>query len=74
MYQAWVVQKFNGTPMNVILGEHYSTIDEAIRKVDLYEKHFGKCESVTIEPAGTEIPLATVKRESPKEWLLSWFK
>lgn len=74
MYQAWVVQKFNGVPYNVVLGSKYPTIDEAYQTICLYEEHFGKCESATIEPAGTEIPLATVKRETLKDKLLSWFK
>ena len=74
MYQAWGVQKFNGVLHNVMLGEHYPTIDEAYRTICLYEEHFGKCEHWTIEEAGTEIPLATVKRETLKEKILSWFR
>ena len=64
MYQAWVVQKFNGVPYNVVLGEHYETIERACESIYTYERFFGKCESSTVEPSGTPIPVTEQKKES----------
>ena len=70
MYQAWVVQKFNGVPYNIVLGTHYETVERACEMVDTYERNFGKCESATVEPSGTPIPVAEQKKESLFKLLL----
>lgn len=74
MYQAWVVQKFNGTMFNVLLGDHYETEQDAREIVDVYEKNFGKCERKVVEPSGTPIPEQEEEKETLWQKLLSWFE
>lgn len=64
MYQAWVVQNFNGTPYNVILGEEHETIEDAYDTIRTYEEMFGKVERKIVEPSGTPIPVSKVHKES----------
>ena len=73
MYQAWLVQDFNGTPYNVILGKQFETVEEARDAIDLYERVFGKCDTGRIEPAGTPIPTVELKRESILDLIKKWF-
>ena len=73
MYQAWLVQEFNGTPYNVILGKHFDTVQDAKDAIELYEQVFGYCRTAKIEPSGTPIPLAEHKRESLFKTVLKWF-
>jgi hypothetical protein len=73
MYQAWLVQKFNGEPYNVVLGEHFETVEDAYDAINLYEQCFGKCVSGQIEPAGTPIATAERKRESLLQTILKLF-
>lgn len=73
MYQAWLVQEFNGVPYNVVLGKRFETIEDAKDAVDLYEQVFGKCHHSIIEPAGTPIPTAERKRESLLDLIKKWF-
>lgn len=73
MYQAWLVQDFNGTPYNIVLGEHYETVEEAYDDICLFEEVFGKCNSGRIEPAGTPIPTAEPKKESLLDLIRKFF-
>lgn len=74
MYQAWAVQEINGERYNVVFGRDFKTKKDAYKRYETYTKYLGKCGDLIIEPAGTEIPLATVKRETLKEKILSWFR
>ena len=56
LYQAYVVQKINGVPYNVMLGDNYKTRKEAYGIIEVYEKNFGKCINKVVEPAGLPIP------------------
>ena len=73
MYQAWIVQDFNGDPYNVILGEKFATTEDALEAVKTYESVFGKCGTAHIAPAGTLIKCAPVKHESLLQTILKWF-
>ena len=73
MYQAWLVQDFNGVPYNIVLGKHFETVEEANDAINLYEQVFGKCGTARIEPAGTPIPTAELKRESLLDLIRKFF-
>lgn len=73
MYQAWLVQDFDGTPYNILLGEDFKTAEEAYDAIALYEEVFGKCNSGRIEPAGTPIPTAEPKKETLLDLVRKWF-
>ena len=73
MFKAWIVQKFNGDPYNVILGEQFATTEDAYEAVRTYESVFGKCGTAHIAPAGTPIECAPVKHESLFRTVLKWF-
>lgn len=74
MYQAWVVQNFNGVPYNVILGTDFPHVDDAYKQICFYEKHFGKCVRGVIEPAGTEIPTKEIEKETLWEKINKFFE
>lgn len=64
MFQAWVVQEFNGKPLTVVLGYKYPTKERATQAVKTYVQYFGTCKSASVEPSGTEIPLHKEKKKS----------
>lgn len=74
LFQAYVVQNFNGKPYNVVLGDDFKSIKEASDMIYLYAKHFGQCESATIDVAGAEIPTAPEEHETLLETVLKLFK
>lgn len=63
MYQAWVIQKFNGDPMNVFLGDDFETKQEAYETICLWEDFTGKIECGIIDDAGAPIPTNPKKKE-----------
>ena len=73
MYQAWLVQEFNGTPYNIVLGEHFETVEEAYEAINMFEEVFGKCGSGMIEPAGTPIPTAEPEKETLLDLIKKFF-
>ena len=73
MYQAWLVQEFNGVPYNVVLGKRFETVEDARDAINLHEQVFGKCCVGHIEPAGTPIPRAERKRESLLDLIIKFF-
>ena len=72
-YQAWVVQKINGVPYNVILGREHATKEDAYETILTYQQYFGKCDAAYVEPTGTEIPTEEPEPKKPF-WkrLLDW--
>lgn len=69
MYQAYVVQKFGDNRVNIVLGTDFPTADSAYRTICTYEQYCGKCECAYVQPAGTPIPKAEVKKMTWKEKL-----
>lgn len=68
MYQAYVIQKFNGEPYVVLIGDDFETTNDAMDAINMYEKHFGKCEFGKIEPSGTPLPVNTKRKQKKSIW------
>ena len=76
LYQAYVVQNFNGVPYNVILGHSYHSIEEACDAIKTYESAMGKAIKEVVEPNGNIIPTRDQKSfwKDLKDTFLKFFK
>ena len=73
-YQAYVIQKFNDAPFNVILGDDFKTEAEAWETIELWEEYFGKVECEIVEPSGTPIPESEEQKKSLWQSFLDLFR